>query len=149
MARGLLVRGPLLCLTAYFLTDRLHERLSGAIFFTAKRVSQQGGTPLCCERVLAERLQLNLMAKASQLARNAKKAKLTAKYAVKRAELKLAGDSEGLQKLPKNSSSVRVKNRCVVTGRPRGYMRAFGLSRIVFRELAREGKIPGVKKASW
>lgn len=89
------------------------------------------------------------MAKTSQIARNAKKAKLAAKYAVKRAELKLAGDSEGLQKLPKNSSPIRVKNRCVVTGRPRGYMRAFGLSRIVFRELAREGKIPGVKKASW
>ena len=121
-ARGLILRGPSLYLTAYILTDRLLERLSGAIF---------------------------LMAKASQLARNAKKAKLTAKYAVKRAELKLAGDSEGLQKLPKNSSPVRVKNRCVVTGRPRGYMRAFGLSRIMFRELAREGKIPGVKKASW
>ena len=89
------------------------------------------------------------MAKTSQIARNAKRAKLTAKYAVKRAELKLAGDSEGLQKLPKNSSPTRVKNRCVVTGRPRGYMRSFGLSRIVFRELAREGKIPGVKKASW
>ena len=89
------------------------------------------------------------MAKASQLARNAKKAKLALKYAVKRAELKLAGDSEGLQKLPKNSSPVRVKNRCAVTGRPRGYMRAFGLSRIMFRELAREGKIPGVKKSSW
>lgn len=89
------------------------------------------------------------MAKTSQIARNAKKAKLTAKYAVTRAELKLAGDWEGLQKLPKNSSPVRVKNRCAVTGRPRGYMRAFGLSRIMFRELAREGKIPGVKKASW
>ena len=109
-------------LTAYFLTDRLHERLSGAIF---------------------------LMAKASQLARADKKIKLVLKYAAKRAALKLAGDWEGLQKLPKNSSPVRVKNRCAVTGRGRGYMRAFGLSRIQFRELAREGKIPGVKKASW
>jgi len=89
------------------------------------------------------------MAKASQLARNAKKVKLTAKYAEKRAALKAAGDWEGLQKLPKNSSPVRIKNRCAITGRGRGYLRAFGLSRIQFRELAREGKIPGVKKASW
>ncbi len=89
------------------------------------------------------------MAKTSQLARNAKRVKLVAKYATKRAELKRAGDSEGLQKLPKNSSPTRVKNRCAVTGRSRGYLRAFGLSRIQFRELAREGKIPGVKKASW
>ncbi|MES2225616.1 MAG: 30S ribosomal protein S14 [Patescibacteria group bacterium] len=89
------------------------------------------------------------MAKASQIARNIKKEKLVAKYAVKRAELKAAGDSAGLQKLPRNSSATRVKNRCAVTGRSRGYMRSFGLSRIAFRELAREGKIPGVKKASW
>jgi small subunit ribosomal protein S14 len=89
------------------------------------------------------------MAKASQLARNLKKVKLSEKYAEKRAALKLAGDWDGLQALPKNSSPVRVKNRCAVTGRTRGYMRAFGLSRIMFRELAREGKIPGVKKASW
>ena len=89
------------------------------------------------------------MAKKSQIARNAKREKLTAKFAVKRAALKLAGDSEGLQKLPKNSSPVRIKSRCAVTGRSRGYMRDFGLSRIAFRELAREGKIPGVKKASW
>lgn len=89
------------------------------------------------------------MAKTSQIARNAKKVKLTAKYAVKRAELKAAGDSEGLQKLPRNSSATRIKNRCAITGRGRGYMRAFGLSRIQFRELARSGNIPGVKKASW
>jgi small subunit ribosomal protein S14 len=89
------------------------------------------------------------MAKKSQLARNLKKAKLVMKYAVKRAELKAAGDSAGLQKLPKNSSPVRLKNRCAITGRSRGYMRTFGLSRIQFRELALEGKIPGVKKASW
>ncbi|HEX2792533.1 MAG TPA: 30S ribosomal protein S14 [Candidatus Paceibacterota bacterium] len=89
------------------------------------------------------------MAKTSQLARNAKRAKLADKYAAKRAALKAAGDFEGLQKLPKNASPVRVKNRCAVTGRGRGYMRDFGLSRIMFRELAREGKIPGVKKASW
>lgn len=89
------------------------------------------------------------MAKKSQLARLAKKQKLVAKYAVKRATLKAAGDSAGLQKLPKNSSPVRLKNRCAITGRSRGYMRAFGLSRIQFRELVLEGKIPGVKKASW
>ena len=89
------------------------------------------------------------MAKTSQIARNAKKIKLVARFAVKRAALKLAGDVEGLQKLPRNSSPTRVKNRCAISGRSRGYVRAFGLSRIVFRELAREGKIPGVKKASW
>jgi small subunit ribosomal protein S14 len=89
------------------------------------------------------------MAKKSQIARLAKKQKLVKKYAAKRAALKAAGDWEGLQALPRNSSAVRIKNRCAVTGRSRGYMRAFGLSRIQFRELAREGKIPGVKKASW
>lgn len=89
------------------------------------------------------------MAKTSQLARNAKREKLVAKYAAKRAALKAAGDYEGLQKLPKNASPVRVKNRCAVSGRGRGYMRAFGISRIAFRELVREGKVPGVKKASW
>lgn len=89
------------------------------------------------------------MAKTSQLARLAKKQRLVKKYAVKRAALKASGDFEALQKLPKNSSPVRIKNRCAITGRSRGYMRAFGLSRIEFRELAREGKIPGVKKASW
>lgn len=89
------------------------------------------------------------MAKTSQIARNTKKVKLAEKYAEKRAALKAAGDWEGLQKLPRNSSPTRVKNRCALTGRTRGYLRAFGLSRIKFRELAREGKIPGVKKASW
>lgn len=89
------------------------------------------------------------MAKKSQWARLAKKQRLVKKYAAKRAALKAAGDSVGLQKLPRNSSPVRVKNRCAVSGRSRGYLRAFGLSRIQFRELAREGKIPGVKKASW
>ena len=95
------------------------------------------------------------MAKTSQLARLAKreklvkKTKLVAKYAAKRAALKASGDYEGLQKLPRNSSPVRLKSRCSISGRSRGYLRAFGLSRIQFRELAREGKIPGVKKASW
>lgn len=89
------------------------------------------------------------MAKTSQLARNEKRRKTVVRYAAKRAALKAAGDYEGLQKLPRNASPVRVKNRCAVSGRGRGYMRPFGVSRIVFRELAREGKIPGVKKASW
>lgn len=89
------------------------------------------------------------MAKTSQIARNAKRVKLVAQYAEKRAALKAAGDWDGLQALPKNSSPVRIKNRCAITGRGRGYLRAFGLSRIQFREMAREGKIPGVKKASW
>lgn len=89
------------------------------------------------------------MAKKSVVARNEKRQKLAEKYAEKRAALRAAGDYEGLQKLPKNASPVRIKNRCSMTGRARGYLRAFGLSRIKFRELANEGKIPGIKKASW
>lgn len=89
------------------------------------------------------------MAKTSQIARNLKKVRLSEKYAIKRAELKAAGDYAGLQALPRNSSPIRIKSRCAISGRQRGFMRDFGLSRIVFRELAREGKIPGVKKASW
>lgn len=89
------------------------------------------------------------MAKKSVIARNNKRVKLVEKYAEKRAALKAAGDSEGLQKLPRNSSPSRLKNRCAITGRPRGYMRDFGLSRIKFRELANEGRVPGVKKSSW
>lgn len=89
------------------------------------------------------------MAKTSQIARNEKRIKLAERFKEKREALKAAGDWLGLQKLPRNSSPTRIKNRCAVTGRQRGYLRAFGLSRIKFRELAREGKIPGVKKASW
>lgn len=89
------------------------------------------------------------MAKRSQLARNAKRIKTAARFAVKRAALKAAGDWEGLQKLPKDASPIRIKNRCAVTGRGQGYMRYFGLSRIQFREMARRGEIPGVKKSSW
>lgn len=89
------------------------------------------------------------MAKKSQIARQAKREKLVAKFATKRAAMKAEGNFDGLQSLPKNSSPVRLKNRCAVSGRSRGYIRAFGLSRIEFREMAREGKIPGVKKASW
>lgn len=82
-------------------------------------------------------------------ARERKRIALVDKYAKKREELKEAGDWEALQKLPRNSSKVRVRNRCQLTGRPRGYMRQFGLCRNQFRELALEGRIPGVKKASW
>ncbi len=89
------------------------------------------------------------MAKKSVIARNNKRIKMVAKYAAKRAALKAAGDYVGLQKLPKNSSPTRVKNRCGITGRPRGYLRDFGLSRIKFRELASVGEIPGVRKSSW
>jgi len=89
------------------------------------------------------------MAKESMKARERKREKMVAKYSAKRAELKAAGDWEGLQKLPANSSKVRLHNRCGLTGRPRGYMRQFGISRVTFREMALSGKIPGVKKASW
>lgn len=89
------------------------------------------------------------MAKKSIIARDAKRKKLILKYAAKRAELKAVGDLEGLAKLPRNSSPTRWKNRDVLTGRPRAYMRRFGLSRITFRELASKGEIPGVTKSSW
>jgi small subunit ribosomal protein S14 len=89
------------------------------------------------------------MAKESMKAREVKRAKLAAKYAEKRKALKEAGDWVGLAKLPKNSSPVRLHNRCSITGRPKGYMRMFGLSRIQFREMASKGLIPGVRKASW
>lgn len=89
------------------------------------------------------------MAKKSVLARNAKRERLAQKFAEKRKALKEAGDYASLQKIPKNASPVRIKNRCAITGRSRGYMRDFGLSRIKFRELANEGKIPGVRKSSW
>ena len=89
------------------------------------------------------------MAKESMKARERKREKMVEKYAAKRAELKANGDWVALQKLPKNSSKVRLHNRCKLTGRPRGYMRQFGISRVTFREMAVSGKIPGVKKASW
>jgi small subunit ribosomal protein S14 len=89
------------------------------------------------------------MAKESMKAREIKRQLLVARFAEKRAALKTAGDYLALQKLPKNASPVRLHNRCKLTGRPRGYMRQFGLSRINFREMALQGLIPGVKKASW
>lgn len=89
------------------------------------------------------------MAKKSILARDLKRQKMIKKYAARRAELKEMGDAEGLDKLPRNSSPTRWKNRDSLTGRPRGYMRRFGLSRISFREKASKGEIPGVTKSSW
>jgi len=89
------------------------------------------------------------MARKSVIAREVKRQKTVEKYAKKRAELKAKGDYEALDKLPKNASPIRLHNRCKVTGRPKGYMRKFGICRNVFREMASEGKIPGVRKASW
>jgi len=89
------------------------------------------------------------MARESVKARQRKRERLVAQYADKRAALKAAGDWQALDALPKNSSKVRLKNRCQVSGRPRGYMRYFGISRIAFRDMALNGTIPGVKKASW
>jgi len=89
------------------------------------------------------------MAKESMKARERKRAEMAAKYAEKRAALKEAGDYVALSRLPRNSSPVRKHNRCSLTGRPRGYMRQFGISRVMFRKMALEGKIAGVTKASW
>ena len=89
------------------------------------------------------------MAKESMKAREVKREKMVAKYADRRKALKEAGDYEALQRLPKNASPVRLHNRCKLTGRPRGYMRTFGVSRVTFREMANNGLIPGVRKASW
>ncbi len=89
------------------------------------------------------------MARKSVIARQAKRERMVAKYAEKRAALKAAGDYEALDKLPKNASPVRLKNRCQLTGRPKGYMRHFGICRNIFRDMALDGKIPGVRKASW
>jgi small subunit ribosomal protein S14 len=89
------------------------------------------------------------MAKESVKARQRKREKMVAQYADRRAALKAAGDYAGLDKLPKNASPVRLKNRCQLTGRPRGYMRHFGMSRNIFRDMALNGMIPGVRKASW
>ena len=89
------------------------------------------------------------MAKESMKAREVKRARMVAKYAVKRVQLKAEGDYEALQAIPKNASPVRLHNRCKITGRPKGYMRQFGLSRIQFREMAPKGLIPGVRKTSW
>jgi small subunit ribosomal protein S14 len=89
------------------------------------------------------------MAKESVKARELKRQKMVAKFAEKRKALKAAGDYEALDKLPKNASPVRLHNRDKINGRPRGFMRKFGISRVTFREMASAGKIPGVTKASW
>ena len=89
------------------------------------------------------------MAKESMKARERKRQRMVEKYAAKREALKQAGDCDGLQKLPRNASPVRLHNRCQLSGRPKGYMRQFGVSRINFREMALNGLIPGVKKTSW
>jgi small subunit ribosomal protein S14 len=89
------------------------------------------------------------MAKESMKAREVKRAKLVKKYAAKRAQLKAEGNYDALQLLPKNASPVRLHNRCKITGRPKGYVRQFGISRIQLREMASNGLIPGLKKASW
>ena len=89
------------------------------------------------------------MAKESMKAREVKRQKLVAKYLDKRNTLKSSGDYVGLQKIPKNASPVRLHNRCKITGRPKGYMRIFGISRVMFREMANKGLIPGIKKSSW
>jgi len=90
-----------------------------------------------------------IMAKKSIEARQRKRERMVAQYATRRAALKAAGDYPALDKLPRNASPVRLKNRCQLTGRPRGYVGYFGISRIMFRDMALAGKIPGVKKASW
>jgi small subunit ribosomal protein S14 len=89
------------------------------------------------------------MAKESMKAREVKRAKLVAKFADKRAKYIAEGNYDALQSIPKNASPVRLHNRCKITGRPKGYMRQFGISRIQFREMASNGLIPGIKKASW
>lgn len=89
------------------------------------------------------------MARKSLIARQVKRKKLVEKYAQLRKELKEKGDYEGLQAIPKNASPVRLRNRCMITGRPRGYYRKFGISRLLFREMALRGEIPGIKKSSW
>lgn len=93
--------------------------------------------------------QINKMARESIKARQRKREKLVELYAERRAALKAAGDYAALDKLPKNSSKVRLKNRCQITGRPKGYIRQFGIGRVIFRDMALDGKLPGVKKASW
>jgi small subunit ribosomal protein S14 len=89
------------------------------------------------------------MARKSLIARERKRERLVAKYADLRKQLKEEGRWEELDKLPRNSNPIRLHNRCQLTGRPKGYMRQFGICRVKFREMANEGKIPGITKASW
>ena len=92
---------------------------------------------------------MRTLAKQSKLAKERKREETVAKYAELRRELKEKGDYEALQKLPRDASPTRLHNRCSISGRPHGYMRKFGMSRIAFRDLAHKGQVPGVKKASW
>jgi len=96
-----------------------------------------------------KRLKTDIMAKESMMAREVKRARLVQKYAAKRAALRAEGNYVGLSRLPRNSNPNRLRNRCRITGRARGYLRQFGVSRITFREMASSGLIPGVRKASW
>ncbi len=106
--------------------------------------------PYCANSVcLSKTLKVTDMAKESMKAREIKRAKLIARYAAKRARLKKEGDYQALSRLPRNSNPIRLHNRCKLTGRPKGYIRQFGISRICFREMASQGLIPGIKKASW
>lgn len=89
------------------------------------------------------------MAKKSIIARERKRERMVAKYAELRKKLKEEGDYDALDKLPRNSNPIRLHNRCKLTGRPKGYMRQFGINRVKFRDMALEGKLPGVTKASW
>lgn len=89
------------------------------------------------------------MAKESMKARERKRAAMVVRYADKRAKLKAEGEYQALARMPKNGAAIRMHNRCSITGRPKGYMRDFGISRIQFREMANQGLIPGVRKASW
>jgi small subunit ribosomal protein S14 len=89
------------------------------------------------------------MAKKSVIARGLKRQRIVAKYAELRKKLKEAGDYDGLDKLPRNANPIRLHNRCLLTGRPKGYMRKFGICRVKFRQMANDGKIPGITKASW
>jgi len=107
---------------------------------------------LLCSEILdyhIKRLKTDIMAKESMMAREVKRARLVQKYAAKRAALRAEGNYVGLSRLPRNSNPNRLHNQCRITGRTRGYMRQFGVSRITFREMASSGLIPGVRKASW
>lgn len=101
------------------------------------------------ECLSSQKIKCKLWQKNAVKVRDLKRRKLVERLAAKRAELKAKGDWEGLDKLPRNSSSVRLHNRCSLSGRPKGYMRKFGISRLEFRKMASEGKIPGITKASW
>src|SRR5690606_13722555 len=129
--------------------DKVNKIAGFDITFVTSANTDQEAKSLLAELGLPFKKNSRDMAKESMKAREVKREKLVAKYAAKRKALLEAGDYEGLQKLPKNASPVRLHNRCKLTGRPRGYMRQFGISRVTFREMANQGLIPGFKKTSW